>query len=209
MDKHFIWEITPTNIPLLKKKCSKCRNSNLYYCSGKFRLNSQKRSIDVWLIYRCVKCDNTCNITILSRTNPELIDNELYQKFCKNDEATAWRYALDSDTISKNNMALDYSNVEYDIVHDNITFADMLRMNDDLIEFKVKTEFNLNLKLTTVIKRCFNISSRQLEKMVNAEIITVVSQSPLLKCKVKDGIMITVHCNKLKTYLEKDRMVEE
>ena len=114
---HYVWEITPKNIPLLKRKCSKCGNSNLYYCSNKFRLNSQKRSIDVWLIYKCVNCDNTCNVIILSRTKPELINKALYHKFCHNDKATARQYAFDPETIRKNSMDLDYSNMEYDIVH--------------------------------------------------------------------------------------------
>ena len=40
-------------------------------------MNAQKRNIDVWLIYRCVECDSTYNLTILSRTKPELIKKDL------------------------------------------------------------------------------------------------------------------------------------
>ncbi|MCD8268591.1 MAG: DUF1062 domain-containing protein [Parabacteroides sp.] len=36
-------------------------------------MNSQKRNLDVWLIYRCLECDSTYNLTILSRTKPKLI----------------------------------------------------------------------------------------------------------------------------------------
>lgn len=57
--------------------------------------------IDVWLIYKCLKCDNTCNITILSRTRPELINKDLYQNFMKNDEETAEYYAFDLQTAQK------------------------------------------------------------------------------------------------------------
>ncbi|WP_165026237.1 DUF1062 domain-containing protein [Dysgonomonas sp. ZJ279] len=200
----FTWEIIPTSTPLFKRKCSKCKSSNLYYSSDKFRLNSQKRSIDVWLIYKCVKCDNTCNITILSRTRPELIDRELYRKFSDNDEETAWIYAFDAETIRRNSMELDYSNIEYDIVREDVTLKDMIVMDVDLIEFEIKATFNLNLRLTHVIRKCFDISLNQLEKMLEAGVITVLPLGPVKKSKVKDGITVIIHREKLKKYLEKE-----
>jgi len=207
--KRFTWEVIPTRTPLFKKKCSKCKNSNLYYNSNKFRLNSQKRNIDVWLIYKCVKCDNTCNITILSRTKPELIDKELYRNFSMNDEETAWRYAFDPQIISKNNMELDYSNVEYDIIHENISLKDILYMKEDLIEFEIKARFNLDLKLTVVIRKCFDISSNQLEKMISAGIITILPLCSIKKCRIKNGIRITIHKRKLKDFLDGNSLLQD
>lgn len=207
--KQFTWEIIPTSTPLFKRKCSKCRSSNLYYCSNKFRLNSQKKNIDVWLIYRCVKCDNTCNITILSRTRPELIDKELYQKFTTNDEDTAWKYAFDAETIRKNSMELDYSNIEYNIIHEDITLEDILKMDEDLIEFQIKVNFNLNLKLTSVIRECFDVSLNQLEKMLSAGVITVLPLVSVNKCRIKEGITVTVHHEKLKIYLSTEKSKED
>ncbi|WP_165045923.1 DUF1062 domain-containing protein [Dysgonomonas sp. ZJ709] len=202
----FTWEIIPTSTPLFKRKCSKCKSSNLYYSSDKFRLNSQKRSIDVWLIYKCVKCDNTCNITILSRTRPELIDRELYQKFSDNDEETAWIYAFDAETIRRNSMELDCSNIEYDIVREDIALEDMIVMDADLIEFEIKAAFNLDLRLTHVIRKCFDISLNQLEKMLEAGVITVLPLGPVKKSKVKDGITVIIHREKLKKHLEKENV---
>ncbi|SHE41523.1 DUF1062 domain-containing protein [Pedobacter caeni] len=199
--KKFTWEVTPVNTPLYKKKCSKCRNSKLYYCSNKFRLNSQKKNIDVWLIYRCVNCDDTTNITILSRTKPGLIDKDLFRKFSDNDEETAWKYVFDADTIRRNRMEFDYSNVEYTIIHDHTTLQDIGNMTEDLIEFEVKSSFNLDLKLSHVIRKGFDISLNQLEKMLGAGVITVMPLCVLKKCKVKNGITVIVHPEKLKVYL--------
>lgn len=207
--KRYTWEVIPTSTPLLKRKCSKCRSSNLYYCSNKFRLNSQKKSIDVWLIYRCIKCDNTCNMTILSRTKPELIDKELYQKFMMNDENTAWKYAFETETIQKNSMEPDYSNIEYDIIHEDITLEDILKMDKDLIEFEIKTNFNLNLKLTSVIRECLNISLNQLGKMLSAGVITISPLISVNKCRIKEGIIVTIHREKLKIYLSIENIKED
>ena len=88
METTFTWEIRVKNCPLLIKKCSHC-DSDRFYCSDKFRMNAQKKNIDVWLIYRCVKCDNTCNMTLLSRTKPDLIDKKLFHSFSMNDREVA------------------------------------------------------------------------------------------------------------------------
>lgn len=207
--KQFTWKVMPTSTPLYKRKCSKCKSSKLYYCSNKFRLNSQKKNIDVWLIYRCVKCDDTCNITILSRTKPELIDKELFSKFSNNDEATAWKYAFDRDIIRRNQMELDYSNVEFEIIGEDILLDDLVEMKEDTFEFIIKTNFDLDIKLTHVIRKGFNISSNQLEQMLSAGVITVLPLCSVKKCKVRDGIAIIVDRVKLKTYIEKMRTESE
>ena len=114
MKKEYVWEIKAKNTPTLKRKCNHC-NSNRFYCSDKFRLNSQKKNIDIWLIYRCVECDSTYNLTILSRTKPEWIKKDLFLNFSGNDEATAWEYAFSAETTRKNNVELDYSSVRQNI----------------------------------------------------------------------------------------------
>lgn len=199
--KKLTWQVIPVNTPLYKKKCPKCRNSNLYYSSNKFRLNAQKKNIDVWLIYRCLNCDTSTNITILSRTKPGLIDKELFQKFNDNDEETAWKYVFDADTIRRNRMEFDYSNVEYDIIHDPIALLEICNMEADVIEFEIRSRFNLDLKLTHVIRKCFDISLNRLEEMLSAGVIVVLPECAVRKCKVKNGITLTVPIEKLKAYL--------
>lgn len=202
--KHITWEVMPDSTPLFKKKCGKCKSSNLYYCSDRFRLNSQKKMIDVWLIYKCVKCDNTCNITILSRTRPELIDKELYQRFMMNDEETAQYYAFDLQTARRNNMELEHSNIEYSITHGDTTFEDIVKMEEDRIAFEIRSNLNLDLKLTSLIRQCFDISLNQLEKMLEAGVLTVHPLGTVKKAKVKDGMTVIVHREKLHSYLRRE-----
>ena len=83
MRKVYMWEVKARTVPLLKRKCNHC-DSNRFYCSEKFRINAQKKNIDIWLIYRCIKCDSTFNMTIISRSKPELINKDLFNKFLEN-----------------------------------------------------------------------------------------------------------------------------
>jgi hypothetical protein len=140
-------------------------------------------------------------MTILSRTKPGLIDKDLFQKFNDNDEETAWKYVFDADTIRRNRMEFDYSNVEYDIIHDPVTLQEICNMEADLIEFEIRSRFNLDLKLTHVIRKCFDISLNRLEEMLSAGVIVVLPECAVRKCKVKNGITLTVPIEKLKAYL--------
>jgi len=167
--KHYIWEISVLEMPLIKKKCTKCNShDNHFYCSGKFRVNAQKRNIDVWLIYRCTECDSTLNVTILSRTKPELIDSALYHNFLQNDTNTAWRYSLDVETMRRNRLELDYSEIQYDIIQQPVTLDEITSMDAESIEFSIKNPANINLKLSSIIRECLHISLNQLERMIGA-----------------------------------------
>ncbi len=206
MENEFIWEIKTQNPPLLQRKCSHC-SSDRFYCSEKFRMNAQKRNIDVWLIYRCVQCNNTCNITILSRTKPELIPKDLFHDFSTNNKATAWKYAFSPETGRKNNIEQDYKSVKYEIVHDIISIEDTLSIKNEVIVFRIKSEFEFGLKLSSVIRTCLGISVNQFSRMLEKEIISIPTTMQIKKHKVKDGDLILIHRTKLQKYVERERII--
>lgn len=197
MEKEFTWEIKVKNTPLVKKKCNHC-SSDRFYCSEKFRMNSQKRNTDVWLIYRCVKCDSTYNMTILSRTKPELISKDLFTAFSENNATVAWKYAFSADNAQKNKVELDFDSVEYDINHDMDSIENILSLDCSMVKFKVKCPFELNLKLSTVIRTCLSVSANLLNRMIEANAVFTAGKRPVKKHKVKDGDIIWIDKEKLK-----------
>lgn len=190
METTITWEVKAKNPPLLIKKCSHC-DSNRFYCSDKFRMNAQKKNIDVWLIYRCVKCDNTCNLTLLSRSKPDLIDKTLFHSFSMNDKDTAWKYAFSTEMERKNNLRLDYDSVEYEVIP-NTSLEDLLNLSNEVIKIHIKCKFEFDLKLSSLIRRCFSLSANQVKRMFEDGIITITSNKPPQKHKVKDGDMILI-----------------
>ena len=190
METTITWEVKVKNTPLLIKKCSHC-DSDRFYCSDKFRMNAQKKNIDVWLIYRCVKCDNTCNLTLLSRSKPDLIDKTLFHSFSMNDKDTAWKYAFSTEMERKNNLRLDYDSVEYEIIP-NTSLEDLLNLSNEVIKIHIKCKFEFDLKLSSLIRRRFSLSANQVKRMFEDGIITISSNKPPQKHKVKDGDMILI-----------------
>ena len=190
METTITWEVKVKNTPLLIKKCSHC-DSDRFYCSDKFRMNAQKKNIDVWLIYRCVKCDNTCNLTLLSRSKPDLIDKTLFHSFSMNDKDTAWKYAFSTEMERKNNLRLDYGSVEYEVIP-NTSLEDLLNLSNEVIKIHIKCELEFDLKLSSLIRRRFSLSANQVKRMFKDGIITISSNKPPQKHKVKDGDMILI-----------------
>ena len=190
METTITWKVKVKNTPLLIKKCSHC-DSDRFYCSDKFRMNAQKKNIDVWLIYRCVKCDNTCNLTLLSRSKPDLIDKTLFHSFSMNDKNTAWKYAFSTEMERKNNLRLDYGSVEYEVIP-NTSLEDLLNLSNEVIKIHIKYEFEFDFKLSSLIRRCFSLSANQVKRMFEDGIITISGNKPPQKHKVKDGDMILI-----------------
>ena len=190
METTITWEVKVKNTPLLIKKCSHC-DSDRFYCSDKFRMNAQKKNIDVWLIYRCVKCNNTCNLTLLSRSKPDLIDKTLFHNFSMNDKDTAWKYAFSTEMERKNNLRLDYDSVEYEVIP-NTSLEDLLNLSNEVIKIHIKCKFEFDLKLSSLIRRYFSLSANQVKRMFEDGIITITSNKPPQKHKVKDGDMILI-----------------
>lgn len=79
-----VFTLIPKTTPVLIRKCSRCEK-NRFTSSDKFRINAHKKIIDVWLIYKCISCESTLNLSILSRKPVSSIDKTLLNGFYKND----------------------------------------------------------------------------------------------------------------------------
>ena len=195
------WYIQPSSAPLYLRRCSKCKKVMPFYCSGKFRVNAQKRVVDVWLIYKCVKCDNTFNVDVLSRVNPELIDDEEYSSFQNNDNSAAWRYAFNPHVINKNKVKVDYSKIEYIKDGDLLSLDDILEQPEDLIVFNVNIKYDIDVSLSSIVRKNFNISAAQLEKMLSSGVATFLPPGTVKNSKINDKQSVVINKAKLKQFL--------
>jgi hypothetical protein len=87
-----VWMVHALEAPRVPRRCPRCDAPRRFVSSGKFRLNAQKRRVDVWLIYNCPDCDDRWNAPIACRALPEEIAG--YARYQENDPATAWSCAF-------------------------------------------------------------------------------------------------------------------
>ncbi|EIX9052486.1 TPA: DUF1062 domain-containing protein [Citrobacter amalonaticus] len=100
------WTVTPVGYQRIAKRCPSCKIKRDFTPSGAFRVNSQKKVLDVWSIYKCTHCDYTWNISLFSRLLVSKIDRQLYHRLMTNDAATVHHYASDIAMLKRNNAEL-------------------------------------------------------------------------------------------------------
>jgi len=88
------WSVVALEAPRVRRRCPRCGEQRWFCSSDKFRINAQKRRLDVWLIHKCEACDFTWNLTVLERVLPEEIDPARYRRFLDNDRHEAWACAF-------------------------------------------------------------------------------------------------------------------
>lgn len=89
------WRIEALHPPRALRPCGGCGALRPFVPSGCFRVNAQKRRLDVWLVYRCVDCDHTWNLEVLARTPASEVDPARLAAFHANDADEARAVAFD------------------------------------------------------------------------------------------------------------------
>ena len=74
-------------------------------------------------------------------------------------------------------------------------------MVEDVMGVRIGTEFDLELKLTTLIRGCFDISMNGLDYMVCAGVLSVLPSVGMKKARVRDGIRILIYRDRLREYM--------
>lgn len=178
-----IWEVHHDPLPVFKH-CKKCGRKTEYTSSGMFRVNAQRKYLDIWLIYKCLNCNTTWNVTVFSRVNPKTLSLDLLERFHGNDEATAQTYAMNMELLRGNGgeVGLPHYTVE----------GDDLPGNEDVI-LQIQTDYPSPIKVSTILRNRLSISQKRYEEMLANGQIQNSSMLDLKKCRLLEGIELMIH----------------
>jgi hypothetical protein len=102
-----VWRVVALATPRVMRRCPRCGGPRPFVSSDKFRINAQKRRLDVWLIYKCADCDATWNLEVRARCRPEDLPPDLFARLQHNDRATAWACAFDRGLLDSSGARVD------------------------------------------------------------------------------------------------------
>ncbi|WP_174612737.1 DUF1062 domain-containing protein [Virgibacillus ihumii] len=178
------YEIIAQETPYIKRNCRKCKTNTAFYCSEKFRVNANQKTVDIWLIYNCIHCEGTWNYSILSRVNINKIDSLLIQKFMDNDKETIWYYAFQINKLRKlcNNVITD---IRYELRKEKL---DSL---SDEITIKLCYKHDFGLRIDKLIAEIFGISRSTAKNLFQNGTI-LLNPNINMKSKIIDDLQITV-----------------
>lgn len=187
--KEYLWELVPTTIPAVRKKCPKCGEKTDYISTGKFRINANKNSTDVWLIYQCEKCKTSWNMDIYDRVKAGSLDNEEYRRFSENEEELAKEYGFDIGIHNKNKVELRIKDVEYDVK--KVKLLEAVSEKDETI-IKIRCKYPCETRIDRLLADNMNISRNRVKRMYEEGYIILENDKNLLKSKVEDGMVIHI-----------------
>jgi hypothetical protein len=98
--------VTSRRAPSIRWSCPSCRSAQPFDCSERFRANARGSLIDIWLIYRCRRCDATKNLTVLERTPVAKIPRAVLDAAHRNDASVARSIARDLGLLRRNGAAI-------------------------------------------------------------------------------------------------------
>ncbi|EPA0295247.1 MULTISPECIES: DUF1062 domain-containing protein [Enterobacter cloacae complex] len=174
------WTVMPVGFQRIAKRCPSCATKRDFTPSGAFRVNSQKKKLDVWLIYKCMHCDYTWNISLFSRLHVSKIDRQLYHRLMTNDAATVQHFASDIATLKRNNAELS-GRLGF-TVHEHwpvsITAHQRVRVS-------VRISRSFQVSLLSILKQQLMLSAGEIQRRVAAGHISGVTLKLLKSRKLK------------------------
>ena len=182
------WHIIPDSTPIVVKHCNKCNKKMGFYCSNKFRLNSNSLRVDIWLIYKCSKCDTTWKLSLMRGIRPSDLTPELFDRLTNNDKELAWKYAFDRQLLKQNGCTIDYSNINYSV--EGFDIRDL----ETPLCVQLKSQYYFDLKLSVFLSKQLGISVGDVRKLAEKNLITTSLDCDIMKYRIRADFNLWINC---------------
>lgn len=179
--KKIVWEIEYLSLPPVIKYCKKCREKKAFICSGQFRINAQRKSLDIWLIYKCSSCDATWNASLYSRISPQSLSLELLEAFHRNDKMLVEQFAINADLLHKNGVEMGLPS--YAIIGEDLSTT-------EAVTLEIKSKYFVHIKVSAIIREKLHLSQKDYLQLIDNGKIRSISELDLRKCKLNNGITL-------------------
>lgn len=71
-----LWRVEALALPTLSFPCARCAQVSAFVCTERFRVNANGGLLDVWLLYRCPRCDGVHKHRVERRVRPSALARE-------------------------------------------------------------------------------------------------------------------------------------
>ena len=185
--KKIVWEIEYLSLPPVIKYCKKCRGKKACICTGQFRVNAQRKILDIWLIYKCSSCDTTWNATLYSRISPQSLNPELLEAFHRNDEMLIEQFAMNADLLHKNGVEIGLPS--YATIGEDFSPT-------EAVTLEIKSKYFVHVKVSAIIREKLHLSQKDYLQLIDNGKIRSIPDLDLHKCRLKNGITLVFNTDK-------------
>ena len=102
------WRLRLVGPPRLRGRCAPCAAPSTFDPTGRFRVNANGKTIDVWLLLRCRACGQGRKATVVERAPVRSIDPTLLSRYHDNDPALIAQALLAAPLRRRDRLAVDW-----------------------------------------------------------------------------------------------------
>jgi hypothetical protein len=153
------WLVYPTGLPLIRRRCPSCPSAQ-YRASGKFRVNANRKLLDVWLLALCVGCGKTVKLTVLERVRVRAIEPPTLARFHDNDLELAAKLLEDPGLLRRNDLTLDWDGA-WAVQKTAVDVSEA-----EVIDTSVRFVQRIPIRLTTLLSVGLDVSRSEVERLV-------------------------------------------
>jgi hypothetical protein len=88
------------------RRCPRCRAPQRFDCTGKFRVNANRKLIDVWLLFACHRCGATAKLTVVERVPVSRVGRSRLRAFQANDPELVRSVAGDRARLERSGFSV-------------------------------------------------------------------------------------------------------
>lgn len=153
------WLVYPTGLPLIRRRCLSCTSAQ-YRAHGKFRVNANRKLLDVWLLALCVGCGETIKLTVLERVHVRAIDPSTLNRFHDNDVELAAKLLGDPGLLRRNSVTLDWDGA-WALQKPTVDVSEA-----EVIDTSVRFAQRIPIRLTTLLSVGLDVSRAEVQRLV-------------------------------------------
>lgn len=182
------WELEYLSTPRVIRRCQKCGEKTNYESSGLFRVNAQKKSLDIWMIYKCKKCDTTWNAEIYTRINQGKLSEEVLDQFHRNDPVLAQYYAMNTEWLKR---------LRAEIIFPDYKVKGSDPADLETTEIHIINQYAIPYKVSAVLRKKLCLSQTAFIKMTEQAKIRSENGEDLKKIKMPKELIIIINTSNI------------
>jgi hypothetical protein len=159
------WLVRPTELPTIRRRCRICPSTE-YRTQGRFRVNANRKLLDVWLLALCVQCGQTVKLTVLERVPVRSIDPTMLGGFHDNASTLAAKLLADPQLAHRNDVVLDWTDAW------TLEMSPVELPKADILDVSVHFAQRIPIRLTTLIATGLELSRTEITRRITAGLIS-------------------------------------
>jgi hypothetical protein len=165
IDGKALWVVRELGLPAIVKACVSCRSTR-HRPTGKFRVNANRKLLDVWMLICCELCDRTSKIAVHERIRVQALEGERLLRFENNDPAMVRHLAMDAALAGKAAYQLDWSGTW--ALETDMPFYELGGEDPAPLEVVIRFELPAPIRVEKLLRAGFGLSRSAVRAMVDS-----------------------------------------